>query len=185
MKITKLIFAALLLFSLPVHASPYKKTIKKWTRQDQVFRSSDFSARILWHATPLNSTVLAAQKKLYQEIYESSDVEAKNFIESIQQNGLGDALFFVSFYSGEKKFDDLKNPKAYWKVRLSIGDQTWDASHIEKISRISPLERRLYPHLIPWATGYYISFPVTPDRLEENFSISVYNPETSSTLNWK
>jgi len=186
MKCFKLAILSIFLFSpiFQLHASPYTKTIKKWTKHDEVYRVSDFSARIIWRATPINAEVSEAQTDLYQKLYESDRAEAENFTASILEKGQGDAMFFVSFYSPEKKFDDWLNPKGYWKIRLKSGDQTWDATHIERISRITPMEARLYPYLIPWATGYYVSFPVSRDRLNGDFSIAVYNPEVSSTLSW-
>lgn len=176
----------LLLSTFSVQASSsYKKMIKKWTRYDEVYRVSDFSARIIWYATPINAMVSQAQEDLYREMYESSESEAAKFANSISQKAKGDAVFFISFYSAEKRFDDWLNPKGYWKIRLRSNGETWDGKVVEKISKITPLEKRLYPHLIPWATGYYISFPVSADKIQSDFSISVYNPEVSSTLKWK
>lgn len=136
-------------------------------------------AAILWKATPVNDEVLGAQIEEYARIYEPSD--AVEYANERRQHQGKDSLFFVSFYSGNRPFEDLTNARADWELRLKMGGEVYAPLRFEKIKKHSPLDLRFYPYLNQWSHGYYVWFPRIHDK---NFSLSVRSPYARSELHW-
>lgn len=163
----------------------YHRTLQKLTRKDQVYRSQDLKASIIWNATPLTDPLIAAQTHFYAKVYDALPEEKANLHETLLSKRGKEALFFVSFYSAERKFGDLANPKARWEVRLKMEEGVLEPSRIEKIGYPNPVEQIFYPYLTPWSRGYYVWFPIPSSGLKTPFSLSVHGAFASSTLTWK
>lgn len=162
----------------------YKKVLKKWTRSDKVFKTKDFQAAIIWNATLLNDKVFNSQANKYEEVYEKSSSEREEYYNSLIEKREGSILFFVSFYSDDRKFDDLKNPRAKWDLRLKAGGATFEPLRIEKIRKINPLQQLFYPYMTEWSTGYFVWFPQDASRYSLPYTLSVRGPFASSQLVW-
>lgn len=187
MKIKNIISCVLVLSLVftPLYAvaksTNYKKNLKKWTRSDRVYKSEDLKASIYWTATLLNNQMIHAQAQRYAEAYESSEADKQKSYQELMAKKNGQTLFFVSFYSGNKKFSDLLNPRAGWELRLESGGHTYKSVRIEKIGKTKPVDRMYFPYITPWSVGYYVWFPAAAESL----TLSVYGPDSHSTLVWK
>lgn len=166
-------------------STDYKKTLKKWTRSDRVYKSEDLKASIYWTATLLNNQMIHAQAERYAEAYESSEADKQKIYQELMAKKNGQTLFFVSFYSGNKKFSDLLNPRADWELRLESGGHTYKSIRLEKIGKTKPADRMYFPYITPWSEGYYVWFDAAAEIHESPLKLSVYGPDAHSTLAWK
>lgn len=163
----------------------YKKVYKKWTRSDSVYGLSDFHASILWSATPLNDQVIEAQAKKFAKAYEVPLKEEEEELERLKEKRGDKVLFFVSFYSYDRHFDDLENPGSKWDLRLEAGEMTYRPVRFEKFNRPNPLDKLYYPGLGPWSSGYYVWFPAEAGMRPYPWILSVHGPKAHSKLKWK
>lgn len=166
-------------------AASYKKTLDRWTRSDSVFAPRDLKAEILWSATYLSEEMIWAQAQLYQKTYRLPVSDREKFASGLQGKRGDEALFFVSFYSHDRRFDDLTNPLAKWDLRLECGGETERPSRIEKIVRLSPLESVFFPDTTPWSKAYYVWFPGEILSRPSPWKLSVFGPRAHSTLVWR
>ncbi|MBI4412524.1 MAG: hypothetical protein HY541_08580 [Deltaproteobacteria bacterium] len=190
-----LVFTFFLFIFFPLGADSggpsYKKTLKKWTHSDTVYRARDFHAEILLSATWLNDAVLNAQAAKYAQVYDVSDSEQDEFLGQLVKKRDDAVLFFVSFYHYDRHFDDLTDPQAKWDIRLEAGGgatgggRDFRPLRMEKVNRPTPLERLFYPYLDSWSRGYYVWFPREASNYSSPHTLSVHGPFASSELVWK
>lgn len=180
------VIPVLLLFSFNAQAKDsYSKILKKSSRGDEIYKVENLKAFIIWKASPLTDELIAAQTNRYAKSYDPLPEEKENFQKDLFSKRGDESLFFISFYSADRKYGDLSNPKAKWDVKLKVNGETLTASRIEKINSPNPLDLLLYPYLTPWSRGYYVWFPINASRLKTPFSLSVHGAFASSTLSWK
>ena len=179
------LFFLFLALSLNVQAASYKSILKKITRKDQVYQKQDLKANIIWNVSPLTDELIAAQTNRYAKAYDPQPAEKAKFQSDLLAKRGGESLFFVSFYSGDRKYGDLSNPKAKWELRFESQGEALAPSRIEKINSPNPVELMLYPYLTPWSRGYYVWFPIDSSRLTSPFLVSLHGATASSTLDWK
>lgn len=174
---------SLIVFS--AHASNYYHNIKKDLREGKQFSIDSFSATIIWSALPVTKELLAGQANEYQKVYQVSNEERDVFYKNLlsKNSKENQSLFFISFYSNNRKFSDLTNKQAHWDVRLKQGEKELRANKIEKLTNPTPFDRLFYPQLDDFSEGYWIWFDVAD--LNMPYSLTVYGPEAVSTLEWK
>lgn len=174
-----------LAFAVHAGEGSYKKTLKKWTRTDEVYKADDFHAVIIWSATILNDRMLSAQAEKYAKAYNVGVSERDEIFEKLEKKREGGTLFFVSFYSYDRKFNDLADKRAGWDLRLEAGDSTFRPLHIEKINKPTPLDLLYFPYFDQWSTGYYVRFPAEAGMQVFPWTLAVHGPKAHSTLVWK
>jgi len=167
-------------------SSAYKKTLKAWTRSDKVYITDNFKEAIGWNATLLNDAMLMAQANYYAKVYEISADEKQKKLDELKKKKGDEVLVFVSFFSGDRHFDDLTDERAKWDVRLEAGGVTFRPTRIEKISkRANPLDMLYFPYLNNWSRGYYFWFSPQAQLYSKPWTLSVHGPEAKSKLVWK
>lgn len=189
-------FSLIFLFSGLAHSSSpslyrgkkaYKKVLKKWTEKDKVYQGKNFVAAIHWEVTLLSPDMIKAQSEYYQKIYQTSEDKYNSF-DQIKKDAEKYTLFFVSFYSGERKYNELSDPKAGWRIALSDRVDTYDSPIIQKLGKHSlPLHRLFYPYQTNWSQGYYLKFPKIhiDNKLDREINLSIFSPIGNSTLIWQ
>lgn len=90
--------------------------------------------------------------------------------------------FFLSFYTPERKHDDLAFNKTSWKVYLDVGGQRYEG----KVTKIKSLFLDLeatYPHHNRWSTPYSVVFPVsTPATDGKPITLTLTGPLATTQL---
>ncbi len=175
----------LILFPLAAQAAPsYKKVLKKWTKSDRVYKLSDFHAVVDWSVTYLDEEMIEAQARNHSKVYKLDSSESDQLLWSLQEKEGGQTKFFVSFYTPNRKFSDLKKETAHWDVRLKADGRTFRPTKIEKTTQ-TPLQEMYYPYILkPWATTYELYFDSTVKSLPKPWTLGVYGPEGHSELVW-
>lgn len=73
--------------------------------------------------------------------------------------------FFVSFYTPERKHDDLSKNKTLWKIFLDVNGTRYEGK-ATKVKLLLTEIQALYPHHNRWSTPYVVSFPVATSLVE-------------------
>lgn len=72
---------------------------------------------------------------------------------------------FVSFYTPEKKHDDLHKNQTLWKIFLDAGGKRYEGK-AQKVKLLTSEVQGLYPFHNRFATPYTITFPVPTTALD-------------------
>lgn len=141
----------------------YEHTIEEGTQREQLYSSLQNILEI--HATLLNSKVTHAildqNARLYLWDITKYAEEQKKFKESAQS----ETIFFVSFYTPERKHDDLSKSKSLWKIFLDVKGRRYEGT-ATKIKLTTTEIRSIYPFHNRFSTGYFIKFPVPMEANE-------------------
>ena len=90
--------------------------------------------------------------------------------------------FFMSFYTPERRHDDLSTSRTTWKVYLEISGQRYEGK-ITKIKSLYLDLEAIYPHHNRWSTAYSVMFPVsTPATDGKPAVITVTGPLATTQL---
>lgn len=89
---------------------------------------------------------------------------------------------FMSFYTPERRHDDLAFSKTSWKIYLDVNGQRYEGK-ITKIKALFLDVEAQYPYHNRWATPYMISFPVsTPSTEGKKMTLTVTGPLATAQL---
>ncbi len=93
--------------------------------------------------------------------------------------------FFVSFYTPDRKHDDLNKNKTLWKIFLDVDGKRFEAK-ITKIKLLTEEVQSLYPFHNRFSTPYLMVFPVAMKQIENSASIklTITGPVGSTTLDY-
>jgi hypothetical protein len=138
--------------------SDYQATVDKWT--DYIEEYNGLNNTVSIKATLLNPEMATAQldqnARIFQWDHNTFDTEKKKLENNLNQQ----TEVFVSFFSPERKWDDLHKSKTLWKVFLDVNGQRFEG----KATKIKLLPREiqsLYHYHTSFASPYIISFPVS------------------------
>ena len=93
---------------------------------------------------------------------------------------------FVSFYTPERKHDDLAKGTTKWKIFLDAGGKRYEGKAVKLKSLLAEL-LVMYPSHSRWGTPYKITFPVSTSLIENASQIKVTftGPVTSTFIEFK
>lgn len=78
--------------------------------------------------------------------------------------------FFISFYTPERKHNDLSQNKTLWKIFLDVNGQRYEGK-ATKIKLLLTEIQALYPYHNRWSVPYIISFPVATSLVENKRAV--------------
>lgn len=169
-------------------ASHYKKSLKQYTRHDNVYEWDNMEARVIWNATYLSDDFRAARRKRLAELYEWSAKEQKQQELRDREELKKYDAFILTIYSGSSKWSEIGKDSGKWKIVLKLNDNTpVENSKFERLPA-TEVERGLYPQLDKWSQIYLIQFPKSlPDSLRqgESFRLKMTGIPAKSELIWK
>lgn len=117
------------------------------------------------HATRLDASAqesyLAYSARLYQWSKSQYDQEKSKVATKQSQS----SEFFLSFYTPERKHNDLSSSKSMWKIYLDVEGQRYEGSAVRLKQNVNELET-MYPAHNRWSTPYLISFPIAAALLD-------------------
>ncbi|MFZ4402521.1 MAG: hypothetical protein ACOYOK_00325 [Pseudobdellovibrionaceae bacterium] len=143
--------------------SDYQSVIEKNTQRSQKY--SGLANTLDVQATILNSTVSAGQSDQYARIYQWNAQQWNEDKIKSEQKLAQKSEFFVSFYTPERKHNDLHKNKTLWKIFLDTGSQRYEGK-ATKVKLLTEEVRRFYPYYTKFTTPYLIEFPVSMKSIE-------------------
>jgi hypothetical protein len=161
----------------------YFKVLDKHTERKQIY--DGFYASIEFSSTMLNSSVMRYQLDENARVYQWNADQYANEKSKNETNLSKRSEFFLSFYTPERKNDDLNKPKTNWRIFLDAGGKRYQAS-IEKI-KAQPIElMTLYPQHNRWSTPYRLIFAVPSSVIENGPSkLTITGPVGSASVDFK
>ena len=165
-------------------SSSYKKQLKNWTREDEVYQREDFHASFKWHATRLSDEFLEAWANEQAKIYDLDDEAKVRFLQNLQNEYANQDVFFVSFYSYSFRESDLSNPKAVWKLSLETADSILVPVQIQKLPKPTSYHSRIFKYIDTWSTCYFVTFPKSQNG-DQDFHLKINGPTGKGQLQWK
>lgn len=93
--------------------------------------------------------------------------------------------FFLSFYTPERKHNDLSTSKTLWKVYLDVNGQRYEGKATKMKLLMSEIGV-LFPRHTRWSTPYILSFPIATSLTEGKPAVLTLTGAVGSTqLNFK
>lgn len=135
----------------------YEATVEKWSDHVEDYNGLNNTVTIM--ATVLNPEVVLAQVDQNARLFQWDQVNYDNEKKKAENAMTTKTEAFVSFYSPERKWDDLYKSKTLWKVFLDVNGQRYEGT-VSKIKLLPREIQKLYHYHTAFATPYMISFPV-------------------------
>lgn len=87
--------------------------------------------------------------------------------------------FFVSFYTPERKHNDLSQNKTLWKIFLDVNGQRFEGK-ATKVKFLLTEIQALYPYHNRWSVPYIVSFPVATSLVENKRAVLTFTGAIAS-----
>jgi hypothetical protein len=143
--------------------SEYEDVIENYT--EQALEYDGLQNTIEFHATLLNSRVIEAQtlRKASMLLWEKTqyDQELSARIGKSKET----TEVFVSFFTPERKNNDLARSETLWKIFLKNKDKRSEGK-VEKVTLLHSEIQSLYPQHNRWSNAYVVKFPIAISEIE-------------------
>lgn len=155
---------------------PYSKQIEKYEGIVNVLHVS---------TTILNSKVMQAQlaqkARLFQWDAALFETESQKLNVDLDKS----TQIFVSFYTPERKHDDLHKNQTLWKIFLDAEGRRWEGK-ATKIKLLTNEVQGLYPDHTRFATPYLLTFPISVKLIESKpIRLTLTGSVTSATIEFQ
>lgn len=162
--------------------SAYESVIDKWS--DNIENYNGLSNTMSIKATLLNNEAATAQLDQNARLFQWDQITFDNEKKKLETRLGQQTEVFVSFYSPERKWDDLYKSKTLWKIFLDVDGMRFEG----KATKIKLLPREiqgLYHYHTSFATPYTVSFPVPASTLDGKTVRLIFTGSVgSATLNF-
>lgn len=93
--------------------------------------------------------------------------------------------FFVSFYTPERKHNDLSSRNSIWKIYLDVNGLRFEGKATKIKSQLTEVQA-MYPHHNRWSNPYTVSFPIAAALADGKPVVLTFTgPLTSTQLKFK
>lgn len=135
-------------------------------------------------ATFLNSKVQAAQVDRQADLLQWGEVEVQQEKNKRGEDNLKQTEIFITFFTPEKKHDDLSRSKTLWKIFLDTDGRRYEGK-ATKIKLLTAEVASLYPQHNNFSTPYKVAFPVSLATVEgKPATLTVTGPIGTATMNF-
>ncbi len=161
----------------------YEKTIDQYTQRIEKYQG--IINVLHFGATLINSKVAQAQlmqkARVYQWDSQNFQIEMQKMNTDLDKS----TQVFVSFYTPERKHDDLHKNQTLWKIFLDADGRRWEGK-ATKIKLLTNEVQGLYPEHTRFATPYAITFPVAVKMIESKpIRLTLTGTVTSATVEFQ
>ncbi len=162
--------------------SSYEAIVDKWSDHVEDYNGLNNTVTIM--ATLLNTEMAMAQLDQNARVFQWDQITFDNEKKKLENNMSLQTDVFVSFYSPERKWDDLYKSKTLWKVFLDVNGQRYEGK-VTKIKLLPREVQNLYHYHTAFATPYMISFPLSTQSLDNKPARLIFTGAIGSlTLNF-
>lgn len=135
-----------------------------------------------FRGTLLNSAVNEGMIKRQGDYYQWEEEKLATEREKAIQEMSSTTKVHVSFFTPERKNDNLTGMKSIWRVFLDAGGQRYIGT-VKKDKRLLAELQVLYPYHTRWTTPYTFEFPVPTSVIEgQNSTLTVTGPLGTRTI---
>lgn len=160
----------------------YASVIEKHT--DKARQYSGFYNTLDIEATLITSEVAQAQLEQSVDLYQWDDKRLAEEKGKFEKNLNNETEIFLSFFTPERKNDNLSKPNSIWKIFLDVGGKRFEGKATKIKLSLSELES-LYPYHNRFYTPYSVTFPVSVRSIEgKPMKFTITGAVGSATLNF-
>ncbi len=160
--------------------SEYLDLVETNTKRSQVYEG--FYNTLELNATLLNSKVTQGQvdqsARLYQWEQSTYDTEKAKMLDQLKKN----TRIFLSFFTPERKHDDLAKSKSLWKIFLDVQGHRYEAKVTKEKKLVAEL-KSYYPFHTRWNSAYLLEFAVPQEQIESTpIKLTLTGPVGSTSV---
>ncbi len=169
--------------NITIDDSDYENIIEKFT--DKATEYDGLHNTLEVNATILNTEVSQAiSKRKATTLNWNKEQFDKDYTDRFLINSKN-SEFFVSFYTPERKNNDLTRSETLWKVILTAGGNRYEGK-VSKYSFLVSEIQNIFPFHTHWNNAYIITFNVPISEIEfHESSLTISGPLASQVLKFK
>ena len=161
-----------------ISLSNYENLVETKTQTVRVYNG--FSNQLEIYATQMdadmNDGYLSHAGRLFQwSVSTYNDEKDKVILKQGTQSE-----FMVSFFTPERKNDDLSSSKSAWKIYLDVDGIRYEGKATKVKRNLAELEA-FFPHHNRWFTLYSVTFPIATSLSESKASVLTFTSGLGST----
>lgn len=146
-----------------ISAGEYERIVEKNTQNTEKYQGlyNTLNVTGTFLTTKMAQAQLEQSARLYLWNKEKFEKESRERMGTLEKK----TQFFVSFFTPERKNDNLSKSKSIWKVFLDVGGKRYEGK-VEKIKQLTAEIQSHYPYHTRWNTPYVITFDVPVRTVE-------------------
>ena len=165
-----------------ISESKYEEIVQKHTRSVKsysgLYNTVQFNATL--HNTEMMNAVLAKNAQVYQ--WDATQLETEK--QKMETTLNSQTEIILSFFTPERKHDDLHRNKTLWKIFIDAGGKRYEGK-ATKIKLLTSEVQNLYPEHNRWSTAYKLTFPVSAKSIESSeIKLTLTGPVGSETVTY-
>ncbi len=166
-----------------ITTSEYLNIIDANSDRNQVF--SGLVNTIDLHGTLINSRVAFAQLRYKAKIYfwEKEQYDKEHAL--VDADLKKQVQFFLSFYTPERRHNELIKSKDLWKIFLDVNGKRYEALKPVKVKQLVSEIQGMYHYHTKFSTPYLLTFPVSSYEVEKYPSkLTITGPVASASIDF-
>jgi hypothetical protein len=164
----------------PLSDTSYEKQIDHYSDGEAEY--SGFYNNFEYRATILNSIVRSTLLQKQNEYYQWDREKYLTEKDKSDKEMSTETTVFLSFFTPDRKNDNLTDQKAIWRVYLEAGGKRYQGKAKRVRTLLAELQA-LYPYHTRWNTAYNIAFPVSTSLIEtQPATLTITGPLGSRTV---
>ncbi len=133
-------------------------------------------------ATILNSNIRNALLERQGSYYQWDSEKRQLELEKSNKEAAAEIVVFMSFFTPERRNDNLTDLNSIWRIYLEAGGRRYQAK-IKRTRTLLAELQVLFPYHTRWNTPYYLSFPVPTTAIEtQESTLTVTGPLGTRTI---
>ena len=146
-----------------ISVSEYEEMIENKSKKLEVY--DGLYNKLTIHGTWLDSQITEASLSHSARLLQWNEQKYKEEKTKAISKHTASTEFFVSFYTPERKYNDLSQNKTLWKIFLDVDGQRYEGK-ATKVKLLLTEIQMLYPYHNRWSTPYVLTFPVATSLVE-------------------
>lgn len=158
----------------------YTRAIDRFSDGDADYSGfyNKFEYKATLHNSFIRTTLLSRQNDYYQWEREKFTLERDKSAQEMATQ----TTVFLSFYTPDRRNDNLSDVKSIWRIYLDAGGRRYEGK-IKKLRQLFAELQTLYPYHTRWNTPYLVTFPVPTNAIEtQNSVLTVTGPLGTRTV---
>lgn len=160
-----------------ISVSEYETLIVKKSNKIELYEGlyNKLTVEATWLDSQVTEATLSHSARLSQWTETKYKEEKTKAISRHTEN----TEFFVSFYTPERKHNDLSQNKTLWKIFLDVNGQRYEGK-ATKVKLLLTEIQAMYAYHNRWSIPYVVSFPVATSLVENKRAVLTFTGAIAS-----
>jgi hypothetical protein len=148
-------------------SDPYLQVIESFSRGEVEYEGlyNQFTYKATLINSPIREAMLLREADYFK--WDPAQLEAERTKAADRMTTMTDV--FLSFYTPERKNDNLTDSKSIWRVYLDLGGKRYEGK-ARKAKKLFAEMSTLFPYHTRWNSAYYVEFAVPTATVEAGSS---------------